>query len=117
MNGEIALPLVERFHPDMILVSAGFDGHERDPMEGFRLSSQVYGDLAERLIAVAEKRGGKILFCLEGGYSPDALSESVGEVLAKLVHCPRLAFEPKPLPGASEGALELDQFERYFRAN
>lgn len=117
LYGEIALPLVDRFAPDLILVSAGFDGHFRDPMEGFRISSAAYGDLAERLIQLAEKRNGKILFCLEGGYDPEALRESVGEVLAKLVHCPRKPFDVKALPGASEGSVDLDKFERVFRAN
>ncbi len=117
LYGEIALPLVDRFAPDMILVSAGFDGHFKDPMEGFRISSAGYGDLAERLIQLAEKRNGKIMFCLEGGYDPEALAESVGEVLGKMVNCPRKPFDPKALPVGTEGAVELDRFERIFRGN
>lgn len=117
LYGEIALPLVERFAPDMILVSAGFDGHLADPMEGFRMSTSAYGELAERLIATAEKRGGKILFCLEGGYDPEALRESVGAVLTKLVECPRQEFTPKAIPGVSEGSDDLERFERVFRGN
>ncbi len=117
LYADIALPLVDRFAPDIILVSAGFDGHERDPMDGFRMTSAAYGDLAERLIALAEKRNGKILFCLEGGYDPEALRESVGEVLAKLVECPRKPFAPHTAPGESEGAVDLDRFERVFRGN
>jgi acetoin utilization deacetylase AcuC-like enzyme len=117
LYGGIALPLVDRFTPDMILVSAGFDGHEKDPMEGFRISTKAYGTLAEQLIACAEKRGGKILFCLEGGYHPGALADSVGEVLAKLVSCPRRPFTPAPPPGESEGSADLDRLERIFRAN
>lgn len=117
LYGEIALPLVDRFAPDFILVSAGFDGHERDPMEGFRITTPDYAWIAESLIALAEKRNGKILFCLEGGYDPPALAESVEAVLDRLVRCPREPFAPPPIPGVSDGAVELERFERAFRGN
>ncbi|MEZ4752139.1 MAG: histone deacetylase [Bdellovibrionota bacterium] len=63
--GRFALPIIEAFRPDMILVSAGYDGHEGDPMQGLKLTTGFYGALTEALIAVAEKvSDGKILFLL-----------------------------------------------------
>ncbi len=82
------------FKPDMIFVSAGFDGHILDPMQGFRIHSETYGILAEILISAAERvSDGKIFFCLEGGYSPQGLKESSKAVLEKLMGLDRTPFD------------------------
>ncbi|MCB0405396.1 MAG: histone deacetylase [Bdellovibrionales bacterium] len=94
--GRYALPIVEAFRPDMILVSAGYDGHVGDPMQGFRLSTSFYAALTEGLLSVAEEVcSGKILFCLEGGYSPEDLCESVLASLSRFVTSPRQPFSPQ----------------------
>src|SRR5688572_29508348 len=72
----VCRPLRE-FAPDMVFVSAGFDGHRLDPMGGFTIDTPTYGVLARLLVDTAEKNGGKILFVLEGGYHPQALKDSV----------------------------------------
>jgi acetoin utilization deacetylase AcuC-like enzyme len=114
LYGQVALPIVEQFRPEMILVSAGFDGHQRDPMRGFSLSTAFYRDLSEQLIALAEKVcGGRILFCLEGGYNIQALADSVEQVLSRLGECPRGPFEPRRSPGGDFARLsELHAFYR-----
>lgn len=81
LYGGLVASVLKDFRPDMILVSAGFDGHESDPMNGFALTTEDYGRLAEFLIAAAEETTGKILFVLEGGYDPKALRDSVKQVL------------------------------------
>lgn len=79
-------PVLEKFAPQIVLVSAGFDGHASDPMQGFRMSTELYGFLARELVSVAERKcEGKILFCLEGGYDPRALAASVEQVWKVLV--------------------------------
>lgn len=113
LYARLALPMVEAFQPDMLIVSAGFDGHLSDPMHGFRISTEAYAWLAAQLVASAEKRGGKILFCLEGGYNPEALAESVVAVTRQLVHLPRSPFAPA---SRAEGDFaELGAFRAAFR--
>jgi acetoin utilization deacetylase AcuC-like enzyme len=108
LYGRIAAPLIEAFRPEMILVSAGFDGHRRDPMRGFRMETETYRFLAELLIAAAERSAeGRILFALEGGYDPGALADSAQEVLREMVEAPRAAVSiPVPASCEPEGALE-----------
>jgi acetoin utilization deacetylase AcuC-like enzyme len=72
------LPRVRDFAPDLILISAGFDAHERDPLGGLRLREADFGDATKRLMEIADRRcGGRIVSMLEGGYDVDALSRSV----------------------------------------
>lgn len=72
------LPRVRDFAPDLILISAGFDAHERDPLGGLRLRETDFGDATKRLMDIADRRcGGRIVSMLEGGYEVDALSRSV----------------------------------------
>ncbi|MGD9539376.1 histone deacetylase family protein [Methylocystis sp.] len=72
------LPRLRAFAPDLILVSAGFDAHERDPLGGLRLREVDFGDATKRLMEIADKRcGGRIVSMLEGGYDVDALSRCV----------------------------------------
>jgi len=80
------IPAVVRFRPQLILVSAGYDAHERDPLggmkvttEGFRWISQAIADLAK------ECCNNKLVFALEGGYDLKALRDSVEASLEVLV--------------------------------
>lgn len=72
---KIIWPAAERFKPQLILVSAGFDSHWSDPIAGMRLSLTGYAHLTRELIKMADHLcGGKIVFAMEGGYNLDALS-------------------------------------------
>jgi acetoin utilization deacetylase AcuC-like enzyme len=78
-------PLVRAFHPDHILVSAGFDAHVRDPLGGMRVTTECYGAMAGRLQALAQEMcGGRLTLFLEGGYDLQALSESAQAVSSAL---------------------------------
>ncbi len=78
-------PLVEAFRPQMMLVSAGFDAHWRDPLTSLGLSSAGYYHLSRRLVDLAEEFcSGKIVFVLEGGYDPENVANGVGTVFAAL---------------------------------
>ncbi len=75
---EIVEPLLTQFQPDLLLVSAGFDAHWRDPLAQMQLSLSGYAALTKRLIRYAnELCAGKIVFVLEGGYDLDVLGYSV----------------------------------------
>jgi acetoin utilization deacetylase AcuC-like enzyme len=69
-----------RFDPDLVLVSAGFDAHEHDPISRMRVSSEGYGMLGDRVRAIARRHDAGLGFILEGGYSLDMLAEGVGTV-------------------------------------
>ena len=82
---EILNPWLENFKPDVIFVSAGFDGHFVDPLTGLNFSTDGYFSLAKALIILAEEYcEGRILFVLEGGYDPEILSENIQAVLCVL---------------------------------
>ncbi|MGH7770175.1 MAG: histone deacetylase family protein [Candidatus Binatia bacterium] len=82
---EIVVPVAEKFAPDWILVSAGFDPHRRDPLGGMNVTESGFAAMAAMLMRLAEKHaGGKIAFLLEGGYDLAALKNSVAAVLEKM---------------------------------
>lgn len=78
---KLVLPALRRFAPDLILVSAGFDGHARDPLAGMALREQDYADLVAQLLHVQPR----LLLVLEGGYGLEGLSQSVVTVLTTLL--------------------------------
>lgn len=83
---EIISPLVQEFRPNLILVSAGFDGHWQDPLAQLELSLDVYSWLTQSILALAEKVcQGKLVFVLEGGYDLQVLSCGVHNVLNQLL--------------------------------
>jgi acetoin utilization deacetylase AcuC-like enzyme len=75
-------PAVRDFKPDLLMISAGFDAHERDPLGQLRLTTAGFGRLTQRLLAVAEEAcGGRVVLVTEGGYDLDALSDCLSEVV------------------------------------
>jgi acetoin utilization deacetylase AcuC-like enzyme len=79
-------PILERYAPDLILVSAGYDAHADDPLGGMKLTENGFGDIVNVLNdAARETCDGRILYVLEGGYSLDALVGSVAATLETTV--------------------------------
>ncbi len=79
---ELVVPAADKFAPEWILVSAGFDSHRRDPLGGMNVTDEGFGAMAQILLRLAERHaGGKIAFLLEGGYDLAALHKSVAAVL------------------------------------
>jgi acetoin utilization deacetylase AcuC-like enzyme len=96
---EVLTPLVERFAPEMIFVSAGFDSHWDDPLAELGLSSAGYYAYAQRLVELAGKHcDGKIVFVLEGGYNPVNVASGVEAVLAALTGTTFCPQDPSPYP-------------------
>lgn len=70
------LPAVERFAPEMLILSAGFDAHEDDDMADMNLTTDGFSWIMQQIMALADTyTGGKLLSVLEGGYSLDRLPE------------------------------------------
>jgi acetoin utilization deacetylase AcuC-like enzyme len=80
------VPAAERFKPECILISAGFDAHRDDPLASMALTEQGYADLTTIVAKVAKHfAGGRIVSCLEGGYHLKALAHSVERHLLALL--------------------------------
>ncbi len=80
---DVVAPLVERFDPTWVLISAGYDAHRADPLTGLELSAGDYADLTARVAALAP--AGRIVAFLEGGYDLEALRDSVAATVSALV--------------------------------
>jgi acetoin utilization deacetylase AcuC-like enzyme len=95
----VLVPAIERFAPDLLLISAGFDAFVADPLAGMRVSHAGFGAMARRLRAVADRvAGGRVVAVLEGGYDLDGLGGGMAQTLDALV-ADRVAAEPvAPLP-------------------
>ena len=71
------LPEIDRFAPQLIFVSAGFDAHAGDPLAQLLLTVDDYTWITQRILELAEKHAaGRIVSSLEGGYALDALAAS-----------------------------------------
>jgi acetoin utilization deacetylase AcuC-like enzyme len=83
----IWLPALERYQPQMILISAGFDAHAQDPLGGLALVEDDYAWITRELQIVAARHAhGRIVSMLEGGYSLPALARSVAAHVGTLAH-------------------------------
>ncbi|KAF3665164.1 Histone deacetylase 14 [Capsicum annuum] len=77
---EVIVPCAQRFKPDIILVSAGYDAHLLDPLASFQFTTGTYYMLASKIKQLAKDLcGGRCVFFLEGGYNLSSLSNSVVE--------------------------------------
>jgi acetoin utilization deacetylase AcuC-like enzyme len=72
----VVVPALERFQPGIILVSAGYDAHERDPLAGMRMTTDGYRGVVTLLEDAAERLcGNRLAFVTEGGYDLTALRQ------------------------------------------
>lgn len=102
----VVLPVVRTFRPELLIVSAGFDAHERDPLAGMRLTTGAFGAMTAALRGVAEECcEGRLVLLTEGGYDLRALADSMRAVVGVL----ESETAPKPEwpaggPASSRGA-------------
>ena len=83
---EVVAPAAARFQPDLVIVSAGYDAHWRDPLAGLHYRTGTYHRLSARLKELADALcGGKCVFLLEGGYDLTGLSEGVTDSFRALL--------------------------------
>jgi len=69
---------VDKFKPEIILISAGFDAHKRDPLANINLESEDYYTLTKSIVEIANRHcNGRVISFLEGGYDLLALSECI----------------------------------------
>ena len=104
---EILLPAAERFKPDLVLVSAGFDPHHNDmamnlTYNGFKVLTRIVQDIADRHC------DGRLVFVLEGGYNLTSLSRGVHAVLEVLAG----GDAPEILECGVKEVMEAAEFHR-----
>lgn len=90
---EVFLPVGQRYRPDLILVSAGFDPHRADPLGGMNVTERGFAAMCSALKALAEEVcGGRLVLTLEGGYDLDGLAQSAHACLEVLTGARREEF-------------------------
>lgn len=94
---EILLPVLVRFDPELVLVSAGFDAHMRDPISRLRVTAEGFAAMGARVRTLADRTDAALAFVLEGGYGLESLGESV-----RAVHQVFSGGEPSPVDATPE---------------
>ncbi|MGZ6896743.1 MAG: histone deacetylase family protein [Acidimicrobiia bacterium] len=106
-------PLLARFAPDWLLVSAGFDAHRADPITGLGLSAGDYGALVARLLEHVPP--GRTLAFLEGGYSLEGLRDSVTASLPVLAGGDAIAVPGEEPTGGGPGDRVVETIGELWR--
>jgi acetoin utilization deacetylase AcuC-like enzyme len=107
----VVLPRLEAFAPELVLVSAGFDAHERDPLAGLALEAQTFTAMATALDGFCAD-GRSLGLLLEGGYDLQALESSVAACAGALTR-----RAPVDLPEDAPRPRELEAIERTLAAH
>jgi len=103
---KVVIPSLEKFKPDLILISAGYDAHWDDPLANLNLSLTGYNWISRELIKSAERIcAGKIIFFLEGGYNLEVLSNGVANTIRGLLGI-ELFDDPLGKPNEEEPNIE-----------
>jgi acetoin utilization deacetylase AcuC-like enzyme len=80
------LPALDRFEPELLIISAGFDAHRRDPLAQLNLEVADFAWITRELLAIAERHcEGRVVSALEGGYDLEALAASAAAHVAELM--------------------------------
>ena len=86
---EKILPKIDLFKPEFIIISAGFDAHQNDPLGQINLTTDFYAWMTRELMEKADKySGGRILSVLEGGYNLKKLPECIGTHIQTMAGIP-----------------------------
>ena len=100
---QVAVPALEAFEPQFVLVSCGWDSHARDPLGALAVSTEGYTAVARLILEAADRLcGGRLVAVLEGGYDEHALA-CCAQALCELL----LGDEPTPDPEQGVGRPEL----------
>lgn len=92
---ESVLPAMEQYRPQFVLISAGFDAHQRDPLAPIDLQTESFGWMTRAVAEVARQYAdNRLVSVLEGGYDLDALGESVALHVQELLNAEEDSGEP-----------------------
>jgi acetoin utilization deacetylase AcuC-like enzyme len=113
----LVLPVLEQYAPELVLVSAGFDAHARDPLAGMAVTSEGFRAMAKAISQIADSTaGGRMGLLLEGGYDLEGLESSLLATVAAIVGddapLPPEQTAPSNAPLSSRHGLELERTRR-----
>jgi acetoin utilization deacetylase AcuC-like enzyme len=105
---EVVVPVLEAFVPELLLVSAGYDPHERDPLAQMRVTTGGFDRMGRALVEVADRHArGRVLAITEGGYDLTALREGVEALLHAFAGAPPPATDmERPATGRGRRAVD-----------
>ncbi len=111
---EVCAPLIRWFRPDLLVISAGFDPHHRDPLSGMHLTAKGFRAIVEAMLEAGEEVcQGRALVVFEGGYDPEGLRRSAANVALALAESEERVEDetvnlvaPQRCYRAVEGAVE-----------
>jgi acetoin utilization deacetylase AcuC-like enzyme len=113
----VVVPVLRQFEPDLLIVSAGFDAHEHDPLGGMRLTTPVFAAMTRELRAVAEECClGRIVAAVEGGYDLEALGTSLDGAIDALAGPMKAAEWPSSGIISTRGQDTVDATSAAIRA-
>jgi acetoin utilization deacetylase AcuC-like enzyme len=111
---EAVIPIVKSFDPQLLLVSAGFDAHEKDPLASMRVTTDGYASIVRQLTASVS--GAAIAFVTEGGYDLSALAACLDASFAAIARADLDPPEPPPAGDARPGRARGERALRAVRA-
>jgi acetoin utilization deacetylase AcuC-like enzyme len=113
----VVVPSAVDFGPDLILLSAGFDAHELDPLSQLKVTTAGFEAVVSASVALAEELcGGRLVATLEGGYDLVGLSESVAASVEALDGAGRAQAQQGPIPAPVASAASFHQGIRADRS-
>ena len=96
---EAVAPVLREFAPELVLVSAGYDAHERDPLASMRMTEAGYASIVGRLLDAAPE--GRIAFVTEGGYDLSALAACLDETFDQIERAVGAPRQPGAAPSGA----------------
>ncbi|MEX0601061.1 MAG: histone deacetylase [Rhodothermales bacterium] len=107
--GSILRPLALRFRPELILLSAGYDAHWKDPLGGLRLTTSGFASIAREIASWSDVCcDGRLVALMEGGYDADALASSVAATVEVLYDPEADVADPIGPPPGSD--MDVDAY-------
>jgi len=112
LTRHVVVPVGYSFRPDLIVISAGYDAHAADPLASCRVETADFATMAASMRDLAADLDVPVLVCLEGGYDPGALAESVVATLEALGGGGAPAAPP-PVPLVAEAVRRVGAVGRW----
>ena len=112
----VALPILRQFAPDLVLISAGFDAHQRDPLATMRATEAGFAAMTMALRQVADECcHGRLALMTEGGYDLKALDASIEAVVQTLAGPAAAPAWPSPGVESTRGRVTADAAVKALR--
>jgi acetoin utilization deacetylase AcuC-like enzyme len=115
VHRDVVGPVLDEVRPQLLLVSAGFDAHERDPLAAMRMTASGYAAVVASLREMASRHGAMALVT-EGGYELSALGECLTASIAAMESSPATVHGASAPRGARAVAASRDRLKPFWRA-